>query len=116
MMNYINNSSKKHKNNHPLPLGGPPSSQDKYNNYTKISVMFEEIPNKTNQETTQKIIEFPLTGRIFDLIERYRHEINDNNTNKLFLFNNKRLNLSESLIEAHLHNGCKITVINMNNK
>ena len=98
-------------------LGGPPPTQDKYKNNTKISITFEEIHNNNNQEATQKIIEFPLTGKVFELIQKYKQEINDNsNTVKFFMFNNKVLNISESLIEAHLYNGCKIMVINMNNK
>ena len=99
-------------NNYPPPCAGPPKTINKYNNDEKINIIFEEMNNKINEVPTQTVLQFPLNGTIFDLIEQYKNKINDHSTDKLFIFNNMKLCSFLTAYEANLYNNCKITVFN----
>ena len=78
----------------PLPLVGLKSmSNNNYFNNNYINIIFEKIHYNINEPRTPIILQFPLYGTISNLIELYINKINDFSDNKLFLFNNQRLDL-----------------------
>ena len=98
----------------PLPLAGPfkSMSNNNYFNNNYINIILEKIHYNINEPRTPIILQFPLYGTLSNLIELYKSKINDFSDNKLFLFNNQRLDLSKNLSEAGLDNNSKIIVIN----
>ena len=97
-------------------LARPPKTEtDKNNNcenINKISIIFEDMNEQSNEPTTPIIIEFLLGGKIFDLIQEYESKYNHYSFNKIFYFNNEILNPyhGQTLSKANLDDNCKISV------
>ena len=90
-----------------LPLAGPPSSKKNNNCEKTFPICIRNIINSTMVR-----ISCSLNDKISEIIEIYKHEVNYEGNDKIFLlFNNQYLYPDETVSQYKLYPNCSIEVI-----